>query len=223
MILSRPRVTILSRLGRDDEVGNGLLQVLGRGLLPRRGRRGGRGGGEHLGGKAQRIGHLPVGAADDLGQVVRGDRVAGRAADELLDARLGVVHRPQGPHELGGVGDPPGGPDGDLDLLAVGGGHVHQLLRLMRAVPDLERLGQPEDLLDQGQLEVESRLGPAGDRLAELQEHGQLALAHRVADGPAQGNDQDQEHTDQDGKPSATGSFAALLPSNPGSRAEGTA
>ena len=62
-----------------------------------------------------------------------------------------------------------------------------------------------------GQLEVESRLGAAGDRLAELQEHGQLALADRVADGPAQGDGQDQQEPDQDGKPSG----AVHLPRSP--------
>ena len=157
--------------------------------------------GEHLGGKTQRIGHLAIRAPDHLGQVVRGDRVSRGAADEFLDPRLGIFDGSQGPDELGGVGDPPGGPDRDLDLSSVGGGHIDEFFGLVGPVPDLERLGQANHFLDQRQLEVESRLGPAGNRLSELEEHGQFPFVHGIEDGLAQGNAQDQEHADEDSQP----------------------
>ena len=47
------------------------------------------------------------------------------------DSALGTVR--QRPDELGGVGDLPDGPDRHLDLLAVGGGHVDELLILGRS------------------------------------------------------------------------------------------
>ena len=152
------------------------------------------GRGDHLGGKSQGVGHLAVGAADDLGQVVRGDRVARRAPDELLDPRLGVRARCASVRtNWAGSVISPDGPDRDLDLLAVGGGDVDELFILAGPVPDLEGLGQPHDFLDQRQLEVKPWLGAAGDGLAELQEHGQLALVDRVEDGLGQGDGQDQE------------------------------
>ena len=132
-----------------------------------------------------------------LGQIVRGDRVARGAADKLLDARLGILHVTKDAHELGRIGDLPDGPDRDLDLLAILGGDVHEFFRLAGSVPDLEGLGQPHHLLDQRELEVQARLGAAGDRLAELQEHGQLALVDGVEDGLDQGDGQHQSHADQ--------------------------
>ena len=112
-------------------------------------------------------------------------------------------HRPQRLHELGGIGDPPDGPYGHFHFLAVGRGNIDQLLGLACPVPDLERLGKPEHFLDEGQLQVESWPGLAGDRLAELQEHGQLPLVDGIEESPAQGDDQDQEHANQDGDPLA--------------------
>ena len=72
------------------------------------------------------------------------DRVASRAPDELLDARLRIVDCAERLYELGGIADPPDSPDRDLDLLAIGGGNVDKLLVLTGPVPDLKRLGQPQ-------------------------------------------------------------------------------
>ena len=180
-------------LGRHDEVEHGLLRLGAGGLLARLA-----GPRDHLRGQPQRVGHLAVGAPHDFGQVVRCDRVARRAPDELLDPRLGVRHGAQGPDELSRVGDLPDGPDRDLDLLAVGGRDVHQLFIVVGPVPDLEGLGQPHDLLNQRQLEIQARLGAAGDGLAELEEDRQLALVDRVEHRLGQRDGQHEGHPDHD-------------------------
>ena len=196
--MSRPRETDSLRFGGHDEVGYGLLQRLGRDSWPGGPLGGRRGGGDHLGGKPEGVLHLAVGAANDLGKVVRGDRITGRAADELLDPRLGILHGPQRLHELGGISDPPDGPYGHLDFLAISRGYIDELLGLPGSMPHLKRLGKPEHFLNERQLHVEAWLGLASDRLAELQEHGQLALAHGIEESLAQGNDQHEEHADHE-------------------------
>src|SRR5262249_44079999 len=104
------------------------------------------------------------------------------APDELLDTRLGVLDFTKRAHELDGIGDLPDGPDGHLDLLTVLGGDVDKLFGRSGAMPDLEGLRQAQDLLDERELEIESRLGATGDGFAELEEHGQLALVDGVED-----------------------------------------
>ena len=175
-------------------------------------------GGDHLGRQAQRVGHLAVGAADDLGQVVGGDRVARRAADEFLDARLGVG-APCAACATNWTGSVifQTAQTVTSTFLPSAVGTSTSFSDCVVPCQTWRVLGSLQHFLDEGELEVEPWLGAAGDRLAELQEHGELALADRVADGLAQGDEQDQEQPDQDGDAIGDGSFAASLPSNPGS------
>jgi hypothetical protein len=125
-------------------------------------------------GVAQR--HAVLGGADDLDQLVLGDRVAGLAAEDVVEAglRTALVAQPQ--EVLQRIGDPPAREEVDRDVELVLGRHVRRA-----AVPLQHPLVDRIDVLDEGQLELQAggrdRLA---DGLAELGDDHLLDLAHGI-------------------------------------------
>ena len=120
--------------------------------------------------------HAVLGGADDLDQLMLGDGVAGFAAENVVEARLGTALVAQPQKVLQGIGDPPAGEEVDRDVELVLGRHVGRI-----AVPFENPLVDRIDLLDERDLELEAGRGHRrADRLAELGDDHLLDLAHRV-------------------------------------------
>ena len=150
MILSRPSETDSRASGGTTKSGMACSRSLAGRVLS--GARGpvGRGGGDHLGGKPEGVGHLAVGAADDLGRlcVVIVSRAVLRTNSLTRDSAFGTVRRVCTNWTGSVIRQTAQTVTSTFLPSAVG--HVDQLVGLASPVPDLERLGQPQHFLDQG-------------------------------------------------------------------------
>ena len=114
--------------------------------------------------------------AHDFDQVVLGNGIAGFAAQDVLEARLRAAFIFQ-THEIGlGIVDPPARKGIDVNVGLVPGRDRDRL-----AVPFQEPLIDSIHLLDEGQLEMQSRVRDRlAHRFAELGHDHLLGLVHRV-------------------------------------------
>jgi hypothetical protein len=95
--------------------------------------------------RASSQGHPVLGGADDLDQLVLGHRVAGLAAEDVVQPRLGAALVAQPQEVLQGIDDAPAGEEVDRDVELVLGGHVRRV-----AVPLQDPLVDGVHLLDEG-------------------------------------------------------------------------
>jgi ribosomal protein L35 len=125
---------------------------------------------------ASRKRHAILGRADDLDQLVLGDRIAGLAAQDVVEARLGTAFVAQSQEILQWIGNPPAGEEIDRDVELVLGRHVRGT-----AVPLEHPFVDRIDLLDKGHLDLQTGGGHGfTDRLAELGDDHLLDFADRI-------------------------------------------
>ena len=146
-----------------------------------------------LAGLDDRLVGRPVGAPDQLDQVVAGDRVARLAVEDVVEPRLRGALVAQPLQELQRIDDAPAGVGVHPDEPLVLGRHL-----VGAPVPLEEALVEEVRGLDERHLEVQARrLDRAADRVAELRDDDLLGLAHLVG-GRRHEHQQEQEDDDLD-------------------------